>query len=336
MYKNIIFVLIFASISLNGKIIEVKQLFNKKYTTVQEQSFGVSKIFYGKSVVDETKTKDINLRFDGFIKDLQANEEHKYIKKGDKLFSIYSKEIVSTFEELLLAKKFQKKQTLESIKRKLELLDVDKQTISRVLKTEKIPYYIDIHSKYSGIIIDKKIFDGGFIKQGSSIFKLADLTTLWVDINIYQKDRNFIKKGMQGRISIDGYGIFDSQVDFIHPFLDTKTNTITVRLKLQNKGLKLIPNLFATVTLKNARKTILVLPKTAVLTKGDMHYVFKPISNNQFEAVKVEAKRLDNSKFEIISGVSKGEKVIDNALFLLDSDAITNGLYETSSEDDEW
>ena len=335
MYKNILLISVLLSIGLNAKIIEVKQLFNKKITTVKEISFSTQKTFYGNTVLDETKVKDINLRFDGFIRNLKANEEHKHIKKGDKLFSIYSKEVIKTFEELILNKKNKKPQTLESIKRKLELLDVDKKTINKVLQTNHIPYYIDINSKYSGIIIDKKIFDGGFIKQGVSIFKLADISNLWVNVNIYQKDIGFIKKGMKAKISIDGYGVFNSKVDFIHPFLDKKTNTIIVRLKLKNKDLKLIPNLFTTVTLENSKKTILVLPKTAVLTKGKEHYIFKPISDNQFEAIKVEAKRLNSNLFEIISGVSKDEKVIDNALFLLDSDAITNGLYD-SNEDEEW
>ena len=132
--KHIIIIFLLIA-GLNGKIIEVKQLFNKQIIKVQEQSQKISKKFYGYTVFDETKIDDVTLRFDGFINKLKANEEHKYIKKGNKLFSIYSKEVVSNFEELLIAKQYNRKSNIKNIKRKLLLLDIDKKTINNVLKT---------------------------------------------------------------------------------------------------------------------------------------------------------------------------------------------------------
>ena len=92
--------------------------------------------------------------------------------------------------------------------------------------------------------------------------------------------------------------------------------------------------MFATVSFKQNKKSMLVLPKSAVITKGLTHYIFKPISKKEFEPIKVEAKRINSKQFEIISGLKKGESVINNALFMLDSDAVTNGLYD--EDDDDW
>jgi Cu(I)/Ag(I) efflux system membrane fusion protein len=92
--------------------------------------------------------------------------------------------------------------------------------------------------------------------------------------------------------------------------------------------------MFGKAIIKSSSKKVLTLPKTAVLTKGAKHYVFKPISKDEFEPVLVEARRVSATKYEIEEGLNAGDEVIDNALFLLDSDAITNNLYD--SEDNDW
>ena len=323
-------------VSLNAKIIEVKQLFNKSVVKVQSQNINISKVFYGNTSFDETKLYDMNMRFSGFIKNLKANEEHKYIKKNEKLFSIYSKEIVSTFEELLLANKFQKnKQFIESIESKLELLNVPKDIISKVKRTNKIQYYIDIFSPVSWLIINKKIQDGSYIKAGQRLFLLADISTLWINTKVYQDDLKFINKNMDVLVSINGFKNIKAKVDFIHPFVNTKTKTIDVRVKIQNKDLNLYPNMFAKLKFLKSKTKILTLPKSAIVTKGSKHYVFKPISNSEFEPVLVTAKRISANKFEILDGLIAGDSVINNALFMLDSDAITNGLYDID-EDEDW
>ncbi|XPV54952.1 MAG: hypothetical protein ACNI3H_10225 [Halarcobacter ebronensis] len=92
--------------------------------------------------------------------------------------------------------------------------------------------------------------------------------------------------------------------------------------------------MFAKVDIKQINREILTLPKTAVLQKGSKHYVFQYLSESEYEPIEVTAKRISSNKYEIIDGLEEGQRVINNALFLLDSDAITNGLY--SSDDDDW
>lgn len=158
---------------------------------------------------------------------------------------------------------------------------------------------------------------------------------LWAIVKVYQKDLSYIKKDMKVKLFIEGVGVVNSKVDFIYPSIDTKTKTINVRVVIDNKALKIYPGMFAKVKIYTNKKRMLVLPKSAVLTKADKHFVFIP-SGNQFEPKEVEAIRINTNQFEVLSGLKENDVVIDKVMFLLDSDAITNGLYNSSKEDEEW
>ena len=141
---------------------------------------------------------------------------------------------------------------------------------------------------------------------------------------------------MKVEIYVTGVGSFNAKVDFIEPLLNDETKTVKVRLNLDNKDLKVFPNMFVKATFIKKKETMLVLPKSAVITKSNLHYVFKPTKDDQFEPLQVEVKRINSKQYQIISGLSKDEIVINNALFMLDSDAITNGLYDANQDDDDW
>ena len=106
-----------------------------------------------------------------------------------------------------------------------------------------------------------------------------------------------------------------------------------MRFILENEDLKLVPSMFGKVDINVKKDVMLTLPKTAVLKKADKFYVFKPLENGEFEPVKIEAKRISSNKYEILSELNENDEVINNALFLLDSDAVTNALYESDKED---
>lgn len=332
--KALIISLFLGATILNAQILQVEQLFNRKLVKVKKEPLGVLKSFYGSTTLDETKIYDIVSRFDGYITNLYANETYKNIKKGKTLFTIYSDEISSIQQELQLAKKFNKNLVSSSVE-KLKALDVNSNLINKIQNSKKIYKDIPFYSPMNSIILEKNINDGSYVKKGKLLLRLASLDKLWFIAKVYQKDLAFIKKDLEATIKIDGIDSpIKSTVDFIYPTIDMKTKSVDVRFILENKDLKLLPNMFAKVELNTMSRERLTLPKTAVLSKGDKYYVFKPISKKEFEPVKVEAKRIASNKYEIFNGLNEGDTVINNALFLLDSDAITNNLYE--SDDDNW
>lgn len=332
--KSAIFLSLFIFTSLNAKIIEVEQLFNRKTVKVKQEEVSITKSFYGKMAIDESKVVDVVTRFDGFITNLNANKTFMKVNKNDELFQVYSDEIYSIQKELQVAKRVNKSLYLSTMER-LKALDINKKELQKI-KNAKLSYEgVKVYSPINSIVLQKNINDKGAIKKGNLLMQLANIEKLWFIANIYQKDLGFLKDKMEALVYVDGLTTpIKTKLDYIYPNVDEKDKSIDVRFVVDNKDLKLYPNMFGTIKLKSTQKTMLTLPKTAVLSKGSEYYVFKPISKKEFEPVKVEAKRLSSYKYEILDGLEEGDEVINNALFLLDSDAITNALYDSDTDDD--
>jgi Cu(I)/Ag(I) efflux system membrane fusion protein len=321
--------LLLLAFTLEAKILEVKQLFNLQKVSVKKISIEDTKIFYGKTEIDESRIKDVTLRFDAFINKLFVDKEYQYIKKSQPLFNIYSKEAISTHHEFIISKSISKAAKIDAV-RKLKLLG-----LSELTKTSRAIYDFNFKSPYSGYVIEKNINDGGFIKKGKTLLKIADFSKLWVIAKVYQKDITFIEKGMKATINIDGFEPTMGKIDFIYPTLEKKDKTIKVRIILDNPNLTYFPNLFAKIEFKKTKREILALPKSAVLQKAGKYYVFVPVGDAEFEPKEIKAKRLNSDIFEIQSGLNEKQIVIDKALFMLDSDALTNSLYD-NLEDEDW
>ena len=314
----------------NAKPLEVAQLFNKKTVKVTKQNINLVKTFYGNITIPDGAIKDINIRFDGFIGDIITDKKYTFIKKGDKLFDIYSADINLAMHEYLMSNKNLRHNYLQ----KFRSFAIDKKVLTTLEKNRTVKEYINIYSPYEGFIISKNVNDGSFAKKGKTLFQVANLDKLWVIAKVYQKDISSIKKDMPAKIVIDDLQMLSSTVDFIYPNVNALDKTVDVRLEIDNKDLKIYPNMFAKVSISTVQKSMLVLPKTAVLTKADKHFVFIP-NGQYFEPKEITATRINSNQFEI-SGLDENEVVIDKAAFLLDSDAITNGLYESSDDDDDW
>ncbi len=318
-------ILIFLTINLFSEELFVEQLFNVKFTKVKKINFSENRDFYGESKIDESKIRDITLRFDGFIDKLTVNKTFEFIKRGDKLFDIYSPEIFLAQNELInIGNK--NKRLQKSIIKKLELLEIDKRVIKEIEKSKKPKENINIYSKFSGFVIEKNINSGGFTKKGKILYKIANFSKLWVIGKVYEKDLGFLEKNLKAKISFDGVDkIYSSKVDFIYPQINSD-KTIDVRFIINNSDLKIFPNAFAKVKILKDSKDILVLPKSAVVSKGSKHIIFIAGEyEGEYEAKEIKARRLNSKLFEVISGIDEGESVVDNSLFLFDSDVQING-----------
>lgn len=318
---------------LDAKIIEVEQLFNKKTTTVKKQNFSIIKEFYANSSIIENNIVDVVTRFDGFITKLYANKTYMIINKNQPLFSLYSQDIDKIHGELQISKNLDKELFKSSIK-KLEVLDISRREINKIKKTRSFEK-VTIYSPINGVVLKKNINDKSAIKKGKLLLQLANMDKMWVIVKIYQKDLNSIKKGQKVKIYFDGLNrVFESTIDYIYPNIESKSKTVDVRVVVDNKNYEIFPNMFAKIKIQVEKKSILTLPKTAVLNKASKYYVFQPISKSEFEPIEVEVKRISSNSYQILDGLEEGQKVIDNALFLLDSDAVTNTLYD--EDDGDW
>lgn len=333
MIKNVLILILLLGSFVNAEILDAKQLFNKKITKVKKEEILLSKGFYGITKIDESSTFDIVSRFDGYITNLNANKSYMTIKKGEPLYSIYSSDILSIQNELQISKELNQN-IYQSTLLKLDNLDIPKESQEKIKSGKLNNNGLVVTSPTNGILLQKSINNKSSVSKGTTLLQIASLDKIWFIASVYQEDLAFIKKDKQATIYIDGLNTsFNTKVDFIYPIFDDKSKTIDVRFILDNKELNLLPSMFGKVDIIDKQKQLLTLPKTAVLKKSDSFYVFKYVSNDEFKPVKIEAKRINSNKYEIISGLNENDEVIDNALFLLDSDALTNSLYESDNED---
>ncbi|KLE02876.1 efflux RND transporter periplasmic adaptor subunit [Aliarcobacter butzleri] len=333
MIKNVLILILLLGSFINAEILDAKQLFNKKITKVKKEEILLSKSFYGITKIDESSTFDIVSRFDGYITNLNANKSYMSIKKGEPLYSIYSSDILSIQNELQISKELNQN-IYQSTLLKLDNLDIPKESQEKIKSGKLNNNGFVVTSPTNGILLQKNINNKSSVLKGTTLLQIASLDKIWFIASVYQEDLAFIKKDKQATIYIDGLNTsFNTKVDFIYPIFDDKSKTVDVRFILDNKELNLLPSMFGKVDIIDEQKQLLTLPKTAVLKKSDSFYVFKYVSNDEFKPVKIEAKRINSNKYEIISGLNENDEVIDNALFLLDSDALTNSLYESDNED---
>ena len=333
MIKNLILTTLLLSSFLQAQILDAKQVFNKKTTKVIKEEISINKSFYGITKIDESSLTDVVSRFDGYITKLNANKKYMTIKKGEPLYSIYSQEILSIQNELQVALNFNQN-IYQSTLGRLDNLDISKSEQQKIKDGKISSSGLVVSSSMNAILMEKNINQSSAVTKGTTLLQLASLDKIWFVASVYQSDLEFVKKDGEALINIDGINQkIKSKVDFIYPIFDEKTKTVDVRFVLENEDLKLVPSMFGKVDINVKKEFMLTLPKTAVLKKADKFYVFKPLENGEFEPVKIEAKRISSNKYEILSGLNENDEVINNALFLLDSDAVTNALYESDKED---
>ena len=333
MIKNLILTTLLLSSFLQAQILDAKQVFNKKTTKVIKEEISINKSFYGITKIDESSLTDVVSRFDGYITKLNANKKYMTIKKGEPLYSIYSQEILSIQNELQVALNFNQN-IYQSTLGRLDNLDISKSEQQKIKDGKINSNGLVVTSSMNAILMEKNINQSSAVTKGNTLLQLASLDKIWFVASVYQSDLEFVKKDSEALINIDGIKQkIKSKVDFIYPIFDEKTKTVDVRFVLENEDLKLFPSMFGKVDINVKKDVMLTLPKTAVLKKADKFYVFKPLENGEFEPVKIEAKRISSNKYEILSGLNENDEVINNALFLLDSDAVTNALYESDKED---
>lgn len=322
--------ILFLSIGvLFGERVSVEQLFNVKSVEVKKSTFGERSEYYGYAREDEKLVSHIVLYFDGYVQDIYANETFRYIKKGDLLFNIFSNELINAQVELLNAIKFKQDRTLKAAIDKLLLLGISKSIIEKIKREGEIIKSVPIYSPYSGIITQKSIDLGSSIRAGEMLYRVVELDNIWVVAKIYQSDIEKISKSSEVEVRFDGLKeSFSGEIEQIIPYVNPQDKSVDVRISIENRDLKIFPNMFATINIFSQKREMLTLPKSAVLKKGDLLYVFKESEyEGEYEPYMIEAKRVSSTTYEILSGLEEGEVVVDKALFMFDSDAQINGLY---------
>ena len=291
----------------------------------------------GNVVVDETRVAYVQTRFSGYIQRVFADATYQYVRKGQPLFAIYSPDLVATEREYLVAKQNQQQvaqstvsgvaasaaSLLDAAAERLKQWGVPSREIERLESTGQVQEEIEVYSPVSGFITERNALPSVAVQPEMRLYTIADLSTVWVQAQVFQNDLGRIKVGDVATLSVDTFPgrMFSGRVNFIYPQLDMDTRTAKVRIVFSNSGLQLKPGMFVNVALKVPMGRQLVIPASAILQSGTRQVAFVDRGDGYLEPRDVQLGARAGDDFIVVKGVREGEKIITSANFLIDSES---------------
>ena len=221
--------------------------------------------------------------------------------------------------------------TLRAVERKLINLDVSAGQIRQLEKTKNAGRLTFYHSPISGVIIKKNVLQGSHIKAGQELFRIANLSSLWVFIHIFEKDLRFVKKGQKVTIKSGAYPdkAFHARIDLIYPFFNMETRDVKVRIILPNTKQLLRPGMYVNVAVESKLSgDTVTIPDQAIIYSGEKNYVFVSLGKGKFEVRPITILTRSEGKAVITKGLEEKELVVANGQFLLDSEASLKGALQ--------
>jgi len=277
----------------------------------------------GRVTYDETRLRDVSLKFDGWIGELYANAIGKPVKKGQPLFTVYSPELLAAQEEYLetlrrvSAKGSQHR--LDASRRRLRLWDLTSVQIEALEKRGKAQEYVPILASVGGVVIGKPIVAGSAFKAGQGLLRVADLSQVWVEAQVYDYELPLIKTGMKARVVLPELQDreYPATVDTIYPFMESDTRTARVRVVLDNRDGFLRPDMYAHIHLKAKLGKRLVVPESAVLYSGQSRVVFLDLGDGRLAPRKIKTGQRSRKWIEVLEGLEAGDVVVTSGNFLI-------------------
>jgi RND family efflux transporter MFP subunit len=291
----------------------------------------------GNVAVDERRLAYVQVRFSGYIQKVFVDATYQYVHKGQPLFTIYSPELVATEREYLVAKQNQQRMSQSTIpgvadgaasllaaaSERLKQWGVPQQEINRLESSGQVQQELEIDSPVSGFITERNALPSVAVQPEMRLFTLADLSTVWVQAQVFQSDLGRIHPGDSAELTVDTFPgrTFHGRVDFIYPQVDMDTRTARVRIVFSNPGLELKPGMFVNAAFKVPMGRQLVIPASGVLQSGARQIVFVYRGDGYLEPREVQLGVSAGDDVAVLKGLKSGEQIITSANFLIDSES---------------
>jgi RND family efflux transporter MFP subunit len=328
-----------------------QQLIGVKFSEVEVAPLQKTIRAVGRVDYDERKVAVVNLKISGWIKDLLVDYTGQLVRKGQPLFTIYSPELVSTQEEYLQALRalqntpvaaantdnrqqptayINPQEVLNTARQRLLLWDITEEQIAELEKRGKPETYLTIHSPINGHVIMKMALKGMHVDSGMELYKIADLSTVWVYADVYEYELPHVKIGQNATITLSYLPgeTFEGRIAYVFPYLNMNTRTARVRIELSNRAGKLKPEMYAEVEVFVDLGNKLAVPESAVLNTGVRQIVFVDKGNGIFEVRFVQLGARAKGLYEITEGLQAGERVVSYANFLIDAESKVQGVLQ--------
>ncbi|MFY8275395.1 efflux RND transporter periplasmic adaptor subunit [Pseudoalteromonas sp. SSDWG2] len=307
-------------------------------TSVETKAMETTISTVGYVQYDEDALIHIHPRVDGWIEKLHVKAAGDPVEKGQPLYTLYSPQLVNAQEEFLIALKRNTPSLVSAAKARLKSLQLSAEFIATLESTKRVQQNITFYSPQKGVIEGLQVREGFYVSPGNTLMSIAKLDQVWVEAEVFERDAALISEGLDVTMTLDYLPSKQWQgvVSYVYPTLNSQTRTLRVRLKFDNPGYELKPNMFAQVAIKAQKSAnALVVPKEAVIRTGKQDRVVLDFGDGQFKSIAVTIGRVGADEIEVLDGLNEGDVVVTSAQFLIDSESSKNSDFKRMSVNDE-
>jgi len=301
-----------------------------KTVTARNDHIKRSIFMQGRAEVDRNSMNNQTVHFGGRVEKLYVNFAGQQLKKGEKVATIYSPDLIKAQQELLEALKLKdvSPKLYTASRKKLNLLNLSDTDINEIESSGRVKEYLDLYADFDGFVLTVNVHNGDYVKKGQAIFTYYDINKIWLEFDLFDRDIPFVKKGSTIRISIKGAEINKQEavVDFVSLEADPVSGSVMVRATVRNKKHAIKPGMYAEAIadVKTATK-LLIIPKAAIMWTGKRSVAYVRIDTTSFEMREVEIGQESGEFYSIKSGLQEGEEIVSKATFTLDAAAQLQG-----------
>jgi membrane fusion protein, copper/silver efflux system len=291
----------------------------------------------GQVTFDETRVKAIALKMDGWVERLYVDFTGQPVAVGDPLLAIYSPMLVTGQEELLLAKRLTRDvaagtpdavrsadELLRSARRRLLYWEIPERQIAAIESTGEVQRTLTLRAAVGGVVVEKRVLSGQRIMAGETLYRIADLSVVWVEGEVFEQDFAAVRTGLEVTAEFEAFPgeRWRGRIAYVYPTLNPETRTARVRVELRNPGGRLKPGMYATFVFTSPRRgDVISVPRSAVLSTGERSLVFVRRADGRLEPRTVRVGSAAGDRVEVIAGLAAGETVVASATFLVDAES---------------
>ena len=288
---------------------------------------------------DEETLQHVHTRVDGWIEKLAVTATGDPVRKGELLFELYSPTLVNAQQEYLTAVRSNNRVLLEASRDRLTALGVTDSEIARLRENREASQRVRVYAESDGVIAHLGVREGIFITPATEVMSVARLDQVWVHAEVFERQSAWVQPGQAAAVELDYLPgkTWQGTVDYVYPELDSSTRTLRVRIRFDNEGEMLRPNMFARVTLLSAAtEPVVHVPREALIRGGSIDRVVLALGEGRFRSQPVSVGIESGNRVAILDGLSAGDRVVTSGQFLIDSESnIESALSRMGPADEE-
>jgi membrane fusion protein, copper/silver efflux system len=317
------------SIAVDSRVV---QNLGIRLAEVEQGSFARVVDTVGSVGVDEHRIEAIQVRQPGWVERLDVRAVGDTVRRGQLLAGVYSPDLLATQQELLIARKSEDPQLIEAARRRLGLFGLSAAQIARIEKTDEVERRVDYNAPFDGYVMELGVRQGAAVQPGTTLFQLADLSTVWITAEVPETQAAWLKPGDSAAVDVPALPgeRFAAQVDYLYPELTQATRTLKVRVIVKNPREHLRPGMFAAAHFHGVTQDqVLTVPTEAVIRTGTRSVIIVADDATHFRPVPVHIGAEQGGRSEILEGLTLGQSVVASGQFLIDSEANLRGAFDS-------